>query len=138
MTEDDDPTSIRSLAVSAEDVVDAYAYSRENPGDAVLRVTPPFHGRMRARIHVYRIDDAQLTDAIHVSPDAIIEDDATTAYPEFVDDHGEGDQVDTETIRTRHAEAIESWRVRARNAIVDEVELETDDGRHRVEIKRLE
>ena len=39
MGEADDPARIRSLAVSSEDVANAFVYSRENPGTAVLRVT---------------------------------------------------------------------------------------------------
>ena len=133
----DDPTSIRSLALSPEDAANAYAYTRENPGEAVLRVTPPFHGRMRARIHVYRRDDTELTGAIHVPPEDVIEDDVVADYPDLEARLEGADPDETERLRKRHAEAVEEWQARAEDAIVDAVELETDAGPHRVEVKRL-
>ncbi|AEH36855.1 hypothetical protein [Halopiger xanaduensis] len=140
-----DPTRIRSLAVSPEDAVNAYAYGRENPGEAVLRVTPPFHGRMRARIHVYRVDDTQVTGAVHVPPEDVIADDALAAYPQLEDEFddlaedGVAELADDEAerLRKRHAEAVEDWQERAETAIVETVTLETDDGSHRVDVKRL-
>jgi hypothetical protein len=145
----DNPSAIRSIALSPDDVVDAYAYSRENPGEAVLRVTPPFHGRMRARIHVYRVDDTELTGAVHLSPAEIIEDNIVAEYPDLEstranadadadDDPDEAtDSEETDRIRERHAEAVEAWQERAREAIVQAVTLETGDCSHRVELKTL-
>lgn len=124
--EDRDPSAIRSLAVSPQDVVDAYAYTQENPGTAVLRVTPPFHGRMRARLHVYRVDDARMTGAVHVDPADLIDDDVTDAYPalEATLEDPAVDADETERLRQRHADAIDEWRDRAKDAIVDAVPLE--------------
>ncbi|RQH01437.1 hypothetical protein [Natrarchaeobius oligotrophus] len=133
----DDPSAIRSLAITAEDAVDAYAYGRENPGTAVLRITPPFHGRMRARLHVCRTDDAAATGAIHVPPGDVIDDDVLEAYPTLEGEFDSG-PTDTERVRKRHAEAVGEWRSRAREAIVDRVTLETVDGDHVVEVNRLE
>ncbi|AGB37686.1 hypothetical protein [Natronococcus occultus] len=138
MTADGDPSSIRSIAVSATDVVDAYVYGRENPGTAVLRATPPFHGRMRARIHVYHEDDARVTGAVHVSPDALLEDDAVANYPTLEDKRADASAEETDRIRKRHAEAVDDWRERARGAIVDATTLETDDGPHAVDVKTLD
>lgn len=135
--ENDDPTAIRSLALSPSDAVDAYAYTQENPGEAVLRVTPPFHGRMRARIHVYRLDDTELTGAVHVSPAAVIEDDVVADYPRLETALEDVDPTETERVRKRHAKAVEEWQARARESIVDSVTLETADGPHPVEIKRI-
>lgn len=138
--EPDDPSAIRSIALSPDDAVDAFVYGRENPGDAVLRVTPPLHGRMRARIHVYRVDDTELTGAIHLSPAEIIADDIVADYPDRESSLADADAADpdeADRVRERHAEAVEEWRARAREAIVDSVALETDDGSHRVELKPL-
>ncbi|WP_265108410.1 hypothetical protein [Halosolutus halophilus] len=134
---EDDPSVIRSLAVSPDDAVDAFVYSQENPGDAVLRVTPPFHGRMRARIHVYRVDDTELTGAVHLSPADILEDDVVAEYPRLEAALADADPDDADRIRERHAEAVAAWQDRAREAIAGSVTLETDDGPHRVELKRL-
>ena len=133
----DDPTTIRSLAVSPDDVANAYAYTQENPGEAVLRVTPPFHGRMRARLHVYHRDDTELTGALHVPPNAVIANDVVADYPSLEDELEDTDPSATAKIRKRHADAVEEWQERARESIVDETTLETDEGSHRVEIKRV-
>lgn len=133
----DDPTTIRSLAVSPADAADAYAYSQENPGEAVLRVTPPFHGRMRARLHVYRVDDTQTTGAVHVAPADVIADDVVAAYPRLEDERDGATDADADRIRERHAAAVADWRDRAADTLVESVRLETDDGPHEVEVKRL-
>lgn len=141
MADEKDPSSIRSIAVSPEDVVDAFVYGRENPGDAVLRLTPPFHGRMRARLHVYRVDDTQLTGAIHISPTELIEDDVLAAYPRLEDElesaDTDGAETEPERVQKRYAEAVTAWQERARNAIVDAVTIATDNGSHRVTVKPL-
>ncbi|AGB31002.1 hypothetical protein C488_02465 [Natrinema pellirubrum DSM 15624] len=138
---EDDPRAIRSIALSPEDAVDAYVYGRENPGDAVLRVTPPFHGRMRARIHVYRRDDTELTGAVHLSPAAVIGDDVVADYPDLeaalADADADPDSDEAERLRKRHAESVETWRDRAREEIVETVTLETHEGPQQVEIKTL-
>ena len=139
MAGDDDPTAIRSLALSPADAADAYVYSQENPGEAVLRATPPFHGRMRARIHVYHVDDTELTGAVHVSPAALIADEVVADYPDLesalADADADPDAADE--IREHHAEAVEEWQTRARESIVDSVTLETPAGPHRVAVKSL-
>ncbi|MDS0475859.1 hypothetical protein [Natrinema sp. 1APR25-10V2] len=143
MVEDDDPSAIRSIALSPDDAVNAYAYSQENPGEAVLRMTPPFHGRMRARIHVYRVDDTELTGAVHLAPADVIADDVVADYPDLESAFADADadaganSDEADRIRERHAEAVADWQERAREAIVDAVTLETDDGPHRVEVKTL-
>lgn len=143
MAEEGDPSTIRSIAVLPEDAADAFAYSQENPGEAVLRITPPFHGRMRARIHVYRIDDTQMTGAIHISPAELIEDDVLAAYPRLEVEDGledgneDEDRADTNRIQKQHADAVNAWQAQARDAIVDIVTIETEDGPRRVAVKPL-
>ena len=134
---DDDPTAIRSLAVSASDVVDAFVYSRENPGTAVLRATPPFHGRMRARLHVYHQDDARLTGAVHVPAAALLPDGVVAAYPTAEEVADEVDGEDPATIRDRRGQAIGEWREQATTELVEAVLLDADGGAHRVQVKRL-
>jgi len=126
-----DPSAIRSLAVSPADVVDAYVYTQENPGQAVLRVTPPFHGRMRARLHVYRVDDAPLTGAVHLDPAEILEEAVVADYPEYTADG------DPKRARKGHAEALERWQEDARGAIVDSISLQTGSETREVTVKTL-
>ncbi|UPW00779.1 hypothetical protein M0R88_01430 [Halorussus gelatinilyticus] len=49
--DDEDPRAIRSVAVTTDDVVAAHEARQRSPRRPVLRVTPPFTGRMRARLH---------------------------------------------------------------------------------------
>ena len=133
-----DPSAIRSLAVSSDDVVNAFVYTRENPGTAVLRVTPPFHGRMRARLHVFQVDDTPETGAIHVRPARLLEDGIVEEFPTLEETKASlEDGSCPETVREAHADAVDRWRKRARGAIVDEHVLETDEGASRVDVKRL-
>ena len=138
MSGDADPAAIRSLAVSSEDVVNAFVYTRENPGTAVLRVTPPFHGRMRARLHVYQLEDARETGAVHISPVRLLEDAVVDSFPALEDTETTlGDDPEPEVIREAHAEALEDWRERAAGSIVEVVDLEAGEEPHRVDVKRL-
>ena len=148
MGEADDPARIRSLAVSSEDVANAFVYSRENPGTAVLRVTPPFHGRMRARLHVYHVDDTRETGAIHVPPADLLTEEVVEAYPTLESVEGDladtptedteaGSSDDPERVHEAYADTLESWRERARESIVDAVALETDERTRRVTVKSL-
>lgn len=125
-----DPTSIRSIAVRAEDVVDAFVYSRENPASAVLRVTPPFHGRMRARLHVYHVDDAPETGAIHVDPADLLDPSVVDAFP-TMDAYEDrlAETGDPAGIRETRAEDLAAWREEALDGLVETVAVETDIGR---------
>lgn len=100
-----DPTAIDSVAVTTADLVAAVEARDRNRRDAVLRITPPFTGRMRARIHVAGTE-AEYDDPepIHVRPRALLADDV----PPFP---GSGP---------------ESWRSLVADSVREEVVLETD------------
>ncbi|MFC7045806.1 hypothetical protein ACFQH6_10655 [Halobacteriaceae archaeon GCM10025711] len=138
-----DPRVIRSIAVTRSDVVAAYEHNRRGGARAVLRVTPPFNGRMRARIHVEH--DAEYADAvrpIHVQPSALVDTDRVPPYPD-PDETGASLRADPEATYSveehheRHVEAVAAWREAVGDAIVDAVDLATPDGPHRVAVKRL-
>ncbi|MFB6251790.1 MAG: hypothetical protein ABEI27_08930 [Halobellus sp.] len=59
------PIRIRSLAVTTTDVVDALEARVRRQRRIVLRVTPPFSGRMRARLH-----DAGVVEDADAGPSA--------------------------------------------------------------------
>ncbi|MFP8888296.1 hypothetical protein ACLI4U_00795 [Natrialbaceae archaeon A-CW2] len=145
--EANDPLVIRSIAVTADDVLDAFVYTRENPATAVLRVTPPFHGRMRARIHVFQHDDSSATGALHLEPARLLEDEVVGAYPTLEPggepaDESESMDDDTPDLE-HHGDAVDDWRTRARRAIVDSVSLvdssafQEDTDNHRVSVSVL-
>ncbi|WP_435349031.1 hypothetical protein [Haloarchaeobius sp. HRN-SO-5] len=140
----DDPTVVRSLAIHADDVVAALEASNQGI-EVVLRVTPPFNGRMRARIHRVQSvasDDGGMTDqpgdapSVHVPPGSLV-DDGVPPYPHADDTEPDDGEYDVEAHHDRHVAALERWRERVREHIVDSVELQTPDGPHRVDVSVL-
>ena len=130
-----DPTAIHAVAVTVDDVVTALEATRRSDRRTVLRITPPFSGRMRARLHRPTGDE---DGAIHLDPSALVAD--LPAYPdpdETADRLRAAGEYTTERHHDRHAAAVQEWRVAAREAIVDTVALPTEDDSHRVEVKRL-
>lgn len=147
VSDQDDPTVIRSLAVHADDVLAALEAS-EQGSPTVLRVTPPFNGRMRARIHRVGPDapvEGQdgTTGAIHVPPAGLVDDEApayphaTDTEPAGVSDDGSDGEYDVEAHHERHVAAVEAWREAVADHLVDEVVLSTPAGPHRVDVAML-
>lgn len=145
-----DSTAVRSLAVTADDVVSA-AEARRTGRPVVLRATPPFHGRMRARLHVTTPDRAESPDdggawtlvdpdAIHVDPWALF-DAGTPPYPTPATTEDRLRASDrpfsTEAHHEYHATAVAAWRRAVRGHLRDELALSTDDGTRRVRVGRL-
>lgn len=120
MSTDGDPTVIRSVAVTVEDVVTALELNRSTPREAVLRVTPPFSGRMRARLHVVTVADDDET--IHIDPDTLVGP-AAPAYPSAADTEKQlrTDPTETYTVERHHehhVDALADWR----RAVVDAIQ----------------
>ncbi|MFB6107211.1 MAG: hypothetical protein ABEJ82_00010 [Haloplanus sp.] len=131
----DDPTDVRAVAVTTEDVVAALETNRRTSRRTVLRVTPPFSGRMRARLHRPDGDEGA---AIRLDPERLVEE--VPAYPdpdETADELRAADAYDPETHRERHVEAVRAWRESVREAVVDAVDVATPDGPHRIEVSWL-
>lgn len=80
--ESPEPSVVDVVVVHETDLVAAVEARDRNRRPAVLRITPPFAARMRARLHVDRTDDSGRNPAtetadqrpIHVPPRALIED----------------------------------------------------------------
>jgi len=134
----DDPRRIRSIAVHRDDVATALEATLRSEREVVLRVTPPFSGRMRARLHSLgtevggEADAGEQNDAdddpapIHVDPRDLVS--AVPPYPEVDETMAEHSDADIETRRERHTEAVESWRETIRGSVVDGVELDAGRG----------
>ena len=115
-TDRSDPVAVRQLAVTTDDVLAALEASDRGRRDAVLRVTPPFAGRMRARLHVAGGEgEYDGPEPIHVEPRAFLPDD----FPRFPG-------VDAE-----------SWRCAARDALQERIELSSSDGPSTVRVRYL-
>ncbi|MFC5972027.1 hypothetical protein ACFPYI_11865 [Halomarina salina] len=145
-----DPTAVRSLAVTVDDVVSA-AEARRNGRPVVLRATPPFHGRMRARLHVATPDRTEPPagcgawvvtdpDAIHVDPWALFDADAppypTTAETEDRLRANDG-PFSTDAHHDYHATAVAAWRRAVVDHLRDDLQLSTADGARRLRVGRL-
>ncbi|SFG80077.1 hypothetical protein SAMN04488063_2989 [Halopelagius inordinatus] len=136
-----DPRTIRSLAVTTGDVLAALEANERRGRDAVLRVTPPFAGRMRARLHVSGGEgayDGEVTP-LHVEPEAFVAEDLP--YPTVDETEDELRASETaytpERHRARHAEAVERWRAAVRGALADTVTVSFDGGTHDVDVRYL-
>lgn len=140
-SESDDPTTIRSIAVSAEDLVAALEATQRGGRDAVLRVTPPFSGRMRARLHVSDADEYDAPTPIHVDPTEIVAD----TVPDYPSPAATEDAIrrdpDVEYTRElhheQHEDAVADWREAVPAHVVDTVTLETSAGAHEVAVTLL-
>jgi hypothetical protein len=136
----DDPTTIRSLAVTVDDVLTALEARQRADRPAVLRVTPPFAGRMRARLHVVggegAYDDAE---PIHVPPERFV-DESVPSVPlvdETEDALRERGEYSVERHREFHEEAVASWRETVVGGLVKRTTIDVGADGHRVEVRYL-
>lgn len=139
----DDLTAIDALAVTAEDVVAALEARQQRDRPVVLRVTPPFSGRMRARLHVVR-DETEVPAGdpapLHVRPERFVEDPPTYPRPAETEDELRADpsvEYTVERHHDRHAAAVDDWRRQVRERFVSETRIETPDGEHHVSVTVL-
>ena len=138
-----DPTAIESLAVTASDLVAALETNRTTGRTAVLRITPPFSGRMRARLHALDAgesqgdgdEDADAPVPIHIDPGALVAD--APPYPEVDDTAADLPDADLETRRERHAANVEAWREAVRERVAEAVEIEVDGETRTVDVTAL-
>lgn len=137
----DDYRDIRSIAVHREDVVTALEANQQGDSGAVLRVTPPFSGRMRARLHVEHTDEYDATPApIHVPPSRLVADPPVYPTPDTTEERLRGhDDIDytVERHHERHAAAVADWRESVADAIAESVTLDGAFGSHRVAVAVL-
>jgi hypothetical protein len=143
VSEGDDPTVIRALAVTAEDLVAALEANARRDAGAVLRVTPPFSGRMRARLHLAGAEGGYegTPRPLHVSPERLLDDDAP-AFPSVdeTEDELRSDpdlEYTPERHRERHERQVESWRDAVREHVREEATLETPAGSVSVTVSLL-
>jgi hypothetical protein len=136
-----EPTDVVSVAVRVEEVATALETNLRSPERTVLRLTPPFAPRMRARLH--RPSDGEYDDRagprpIHVDPSLLVS--SVPTYPEPDETAAELDAAggySAETHRERHLRAVDDWRSELADRLVDAVVLDTESGPHRVGVKRL-
>jgi hypothetical protein len=136
----DDPTAVRTLAVRTDDVVTALEANERRDAGAVLRVTPPFAGRMRARLHVEGERDYDPPEPLHVRPERLVGSVPPLPTPDDTEDAIRSDPETTysrERHRERHERAVERWRAAVRDAVVGTATVETPSGPHEVAVTTL-
>jgi hypothetical protein len=138
----DDPTAIRSVVVTPGDAVAAFEANRQRDAGAVLRITPPFSGRMRARLHRGPPADDVSPPPLRVAPKRLFADGVVAEYPapddtadELRDDPAE--TYDRERHREYHEAALAEWREAARERLVSTATLETPSGPNEVRVVAL-
>lgn len=128
MAESDDPTVIRTIAVTAGDLVAALESRHRSPeSDPVLRITPPFSGRMRARLHVPQESAVGEPTPIALEGESLVDDSCPAPpEPDEIEDALRADQTVTYTIdrhRERYETALQEWRETVPDHAVDSAEL---------------
>lgn len=136
-----DPTVIRSIAVSAEDLAAAVELTRTSGDDVVLRITPPFSGRMRARIHAGDRDDAGDPAPVYVPPARLLGPSAPDIpRPPETADRLRADPAETYSVerhREYHAAALADWRRELLGAVSDRTTIDTSAGETTVTVAVL-
>ena len=140
--ESEDPRRVSAVAVTTDDAVTALEAVRRSDRPVVLRVTPPFAGRMRARLHVEGTEGGYDGDAepIHLSPERLVAGDAPP-YPEVdaTEDElrAEDAAYSTAAHRDRHVAEVEAWREAVTDHLADAVTVRVGDDDHRIEVSWL-
>jgi hypothetical protein len=141
--ESDDPTVIRSLALTAEDLLAALEANARREAGAVLRVTPPFSGRMRARLHIAGAEGGydDQPRPLHIAPERFLAESAPS-FPSV--DETEDDlrtdpdaEYTPERHRERHEARVETWRAAVREHVRDRATVETPAGPHEAAVSLL-
>jgi hypothetical protein len=140
VTDDGDPTAIRALVVHADDVVTALEANERRGAGAVLRVTPPFVARMRARLHVTGAE-GEYGDPrpLHVPPERLVADPPPFPTPDATADEfrASEESYTPERHRERHETRVAEWRAAVRERIRPEATIETPAGTHAVAVETL-
>ncbi|TQQ78964.1 hypothetical protein [Halonotius roseus] len=134
-----DPTAIEYLVVTVADVVAALEATLGTGRETVLRITPPFSGRMRARLHVADTSESyEPPEPIHIDPRALVE--PVPSYPTAAETAAELDDpedINTDRHEVAHSERLTEWRETVRRSIADEATIETPAGSVSVTVQSL-
>lgn len=134
-----DPSVVQSIAVTADDVVTAVEAHRTTSRQPVLRITPPFSGRMRARLHVPASDEYETDPSpVHIDPERLLGP-GEPAYPRPSDTEDalrrdDDREYDVVSHHDRHVDAVADWRAATADAIRDRVSLDLPSGDHEVSV----
>lgn len=137
--ESDSPTVIDRVVIHTDDITTAVEANVRRDADAVLRITPPFSGRIRARLHL----DGQEADygdpqPIHIDPELLVADVPAFPSPDDTDEQlRESGDYSVERHRDAHTEAVDGWRRTVATSIVESATIDTTEGSHEVTVVTL-
>lgn len=131
-----DPSAIRAVAVSADDLVAAMEAAASGGAPTVLRITPPFSGRMRARLHV--VQDDTDDETVHLPPATLLTGEPP-AYPspdETADElRAAADETySVERHREYHRQRVQAWRTRLLDHVAESTTVSALDAEISVSI----
>lgn len=139
--ESSEPTVINTVVVTAEDLASALEAKRTSGKQAVLRITPPFSGRMRARLHVVGAEPyEQKPEPIHIEPETLVDDIPPYPQPADTEDELRADpdrEYSVDTHHEYHARVVEEWRKAVPAAVEEHASIETPAGSVTVDISIL-
>jgi hypothetical protein len=132
--ESDTAREIDVLVVHVDDVIAAVAATAQGR-ETVLRVTPPFRSRQRARLHVPDERDGADVDDRDIEPllvpaGAFVTDDAPS-FPRAPDTEpapAESDMYDVDEHFERHVDAVGDWREHVPQHFRDELTVQVGAG----------
>jgi hypothetical protein len=135
-----DPTVISVIVVRADDVATALETNLTSDEHAVLRLTPPFSGRMRARLHIERGTYEETPQPIHVAPETLVDD--KPAYPRPADTETQiredpNRTYSVESHHDYHTERVTNWRQTIGDCIRDQAQISTPTEPHEVTVAVL-
>ncbi|WP_226010484.1 hypothetical protein [Halomicrobium salinisoli] len=120
-----DISTIDTVVVTAEELVAALESRERDREPTALRVTAPFSGRMRARLHVEQGDETGDPSQLLLRPDRLVDGDCPS--PPHPDDTADAiradpdDDYSVERHRERHRQAMREWRDRVADHAVERV-----------------
>lgn len=134
--ETSDPATIQTVVINTGDALTAVEASVTGR-ETVLRITPPFSGRMRARLHLASENDP--TEPVYIAPETLVE--PLPAYPTAADTAAElSDPTAENTAKHEavHTDRVAAWRETVRDNLVSTAEIETASGPVAVTVRWLE
>ncbi|MDZ7747060.1 MAG: hypothetical protein U5K28_11340 [Halobacteriales archaeon] len=137
--ESDSPLAIDRVVVHTDDIVTAVEANVRRDAGAVLRITPPFSGRMRARLHL----DGQEADygdpqPVHIDPAQLVAELPAFPTPDDTEERlREAGDYSVEQHREAHTEAVAGWRRELATSIVESTTIDTVEGSHEVTVVTL-
>jgi hypothetical protein len=139
VTDGTSPTAIRTIVPHVADVVDAVEARDRERATTVLRLTPPFSARMRARLHVPTGGYEPNTPGapLHIPPRRLV---AAPPFPtpdRTADELRERGTYDRERHNTYHQRRVTEWREAVADGIRDRVSIDTHAGEHTVDVAPL-